>query len=76
MNDIYKTIKIGYPEKGMQAWQAMYSPVQMRNIASFVKTLQGTKPANPKAPQGDAEAAAGATTAAAAPVAVDSTVKQ
>jgi cytochrome c oxidase cbb3-type subunit 3 len=76
MNDIYKTIKIGYPEKGMQAWQAMYSPVQMRNIASFVKTLQGTKPANPKAPQGDAEATAGATTAAAAPAAVDSTVKQ
>jgi cytochrome c oxidase cbb3-type subunit 3 len=53
MNEIYKTIKVGYPEKGMQSWQAMYNPAQMRNLASFVKTLQGTKPASPKAPQGD-----------------------
>ena len=37
MNDIYKTIKVGYPEKGMQSWQAMYSPAQMRNLASYVK---------------------------------------
>lgn len=53
MNDIYKTIKLGYPEKGMQSWESMYSPVQMRDLASFVKSLKGTKPANPKAPQGD-----------------------
>jgi cytochrome c oxidase cbb3-type subunit 3 len=53
LNDIYKTIKIGYPEKGMQSWQSMYSPIQMKNITSFVKSLQGTKPANPKEPQGN-----------------------
>ena len=53
LNDIYKTIKIGYPDKGMQSWQTMYSPVQMRNLTSFVKSLKGTKPATPKAPQGD-----------------------
>jgi cytochrome c oxidase cbb3-type subunit 3 len=53
MNDIYKTIKIGYPEKGMQAWNTVYSPVQMKNIASYIKTLHGTKPANPKEPQGE-----------------------
>ena len=53
MNDIYKTIKIGYPDKGMQAWESVYSPMQMRNISSFVKSLKGTKAANPKAPQGD-----------------------
>lgn len=52
MNNIYKTIKIGYPEKGMQSWESMYSPVQMKNLASFVKSLKGTKPAVPKAPQG------------------------
>lgn len=74
MNDIYKTIKIGYPEKGMQSWQAMYSPVQMRNIASFVKSLQGTKAANPKAPQGEPEAAQAAPAAAATAV-NDSTAK-
>jgi cytochrome c oxidase cbb3-type subunit 3 len=53
MNDIYKTIKLGYPDKGMQSWQALYSPVQMKNLSSYIKSLKGTKPANPKAPQGD-----------------------
>lgn len=53
MNNIYKTIKLGYPEKGMQSWQAMFSPIQMQNLASFVKSLKGTNPPNGKAPQGD-----------------------
>jgi cytochrome c oxidase cbb3-type subunit 3 len=70
LNDIYKTLKIGYPEKGMQSWESMYSPVQMRNLTSFVKSLKGTKPATPKAPQGDlfSESAA----PAASPAAMDS----
>ena len=53
MNDIYKTIKLGYPEKGMQSWQAMFTPIQIQNLASFVKSLKGTNPPNGKAPQGD-----------------------
>jgi cytochrome c oxidase cbb3-type subunit III len=53
MNDIYKTIKIGYPDKGMQSWEAMFSPVQIKDLASFVKSLKGTNPANAKASQGD-----------------------
>lgn len=52
MNDIYKTIKLGYPEKGMQSWQTVYSPVQMKHLSSFVHSLKGSKPANPKEPQG------------------------
>jgi cytochrome c oxidase cbb3-type subunit 3 len=53
LNDIYKTIKIGYPEKGMQSWQSMYSPVQIKELTSYVRSLLGTKPANPKDPQGN-----------------------
>lgn len=53
LNDIYKSIKLGYPEKGMQAWEKNYSPKQMNNLAGFIKSLKGSKPANPKAPQGD-----------------------
>jgi cytochrome c oxidase cbb3-type subunit 3 len=53
LKDIYQTIKLGYPEKGMQSWQAVYSPMQIKHLASFVKSLAGTKPANPKAPQGE-----------------------
>lgn len=52
LNDIFKTVKYGYPEKGMQAWESQYSPKQIRAISSFVKTLHGTNPPNGKAPQG------------------------
>jgi cytochrome c oxidase cbb3-type subunit 3 len=58
LNDIFHTIKLGYPDKGMQAWQSVFEPAQIRDLASFVKSLHGTKPANPKAPQGDLYTAA------------------
>lgn len=51
--DLFKTIKYGYPDKGMQSWQTTYSPVEMQNLASYIKTLRGTNPPNGKAAQGD-----------------------
>ena len=53
INDVFKTIKQGVPEKGMQAWEKTYSPSQIKNIASYIKTLVGTNPPNAKAPQGE-----------------------
>jgi cytochrome c oxidase cbb3-type subunit 3 len=53
LNDIYHTIKNGYADKGMQSWASEYTPKQISFLASYVKTLHGTKPANAKAPQGD-----------------------
>lgn len=53
INDVFKTIKIGVPEKGMQAWEKTFSPSQIKNLSSFIKSIKGTKPANAKAPQGD-----------------------
>lgn len=53
INDIFKTIKYGWPDKGMQAWASTYSPVQMQQLASYIKSLKGTNPPNPKAPQGE-----------------------
>ena len=53
MKDIFKTIKYGWPEKGMKSWQEDYSPVQIAQVASYIKFLKGTKPAKPKEPQGD-----------------------
>ena len=52
IKDIFKTIKYGWPEKGMKSWKEDYSPLQIAQLASFVKSLQGTKPAKPKEPQG------------------------
>jgi cytochrome c oxidase cbb3-type subunit III len=53
INDIFKTIKYGVPEKGMQPWKSTFSPIQIAQLASFIKSIHGTKVANPKEPQGD-----------------------
>ena len=53
IQDIFKTLKYGWPEKGMKSWKDDYSPVQLAQIASYVKSLHGTKPAVPKEPQGE-----------------------
>ncbi|MEP6844422.1 MAG: cbb3-type cytochrome c oxidase N-terminal domain-containing protein [Panacibacter sp.] len=53
IQDVFKTIKYGWPEKGMKSWKDDYSPVQIAQIASYVKSLHGTKPATPKEPQGE-----------------------
>jgi len=53
LNDIFHTIKVGYPDKGMQSWSGKFSPKEISFLASFVKSLHGTKPATPKAQQGE-----------------------
>ncbi len=53
IQDIFKTIKYGYPDKGMKSWKDDYSPTQIAQLASFIKTLRGTNPPNAKAPQGE-----------------------
>ncbi len=52
IKNIFKTIKYGVPEKGMIAWAAQLKPVDMQKVACYILTLKGTKPPNPKAPQG------------------------
>ena len=53
VKDIFKTIKYGYPDKGMQSWQTVYSPIEIEELETYIKTLRGTHPPNPKDPQGD-----------------------
>ena len=53
LNDVYHTIKVGYPDKGMQAWASKFNPKEISQLASYIKTLHGTNPPNGKAPQGD-----------------------
>jgi cytochrome c oxidase cbb3-type subunit 3 len=67
LNDIFHTIKNGYPDKGMQSWAIKFNPKEISELASYVKTLKGTNPPNPKAPQGDIYVEAGT----AAPAATD-----
>lgn len=51
--DVFKTIKYGQVDKGMKSWKEDLSPIQIAQIASFIKTLKGSNPPDGKAPQGD-----------------------
>jgi cytochrome c oxidase cbb3-type subunit III len=53
LNDIYNTIKMGYPDKGMQSWANDFTPKEISFVASYVKTFRGTNPPNAKAAQGE-----------------------
>jgi len=41
------------PSKGMISWQSQISPLQIQEVASYILTLKGTNPPDPKAPQGE-----------------------
>ncbi len=53
IQDIFKTIKYGWPDKGMKSWKDDLSPAQIAQVASFIKHLHGTNPPNPKEKQGE-----------------------
>lgn len=54
VKDIFNTIMEGGRDgKGMVAWKQQIKPTDIQKIASFILTLQGTNPADAKAPEGD-----------------------
>jgi cytochrome c oxidase cbb3-type subunit 3 len=53
INNVAKTIALGVPEKGMITWKTTFKKNDIIALASYVLSLQGTNPPNPKAPQGD-----------------------
>ena len=53
IKDIFKTIKYGYPEKGMKSWQQDLPAKSINDVASYIKSLRGTNPPNAKEKQGD-----------------------
>lgn len=55
--DIAKTVHDGVTEKGMPAWSEVLQPNEVQDVAVFVRSLRGTTPANPKAPQGTVQKA-------------------
>lgn len=52
IKNVFRVIKYGVPQKGMVTWQNQLSPKQIQEVASYVLSLHGTNPPNPKAPQG------------------------
>lgn len=54
IKNIFQTISEGGRDgKGMIAWKQTLKPLEMAQVASYVITLQGTTPANPKGPEGE-----------------------
>jgi cytochrome c oxidase cbb3-type subunit III len=49
--DNVKTIINGVPEKGMLTWRGILKPAEIQAVASYIYTLRGTKPPNPKLPE-------------------------
>ncbi|MFQ6609249.1 MAG: cbb3-type cytochrome c oxidase N-terminal domain-containing protein [Fidelibacterota bacterium] len=52
-NNIMNTIIHGVPTKGMIAWSSTLRPDDILKVGSYILTIQGTNPPNPKAPQGE-----------------------
>ncbi len=52
IKDVFKTVKYG-TNKGMTKWDGLLSASDIQNVSSYVLSLQGTTPANPKEPQGE-----------------------
>ena len=54
VKSIFNTIsKGGRPGKGMIAWESTISREERQQLASYIISMQGTQPANPKPVEGD-----------------------
>lgn len=53
LKDVFKSIKYGWADKGMKSWKDDFSPKQIAQLASYVRSLKGTKPLTPKDKQGE-----------------------
>lgn len=70
---VFATIKNGVPEKGMIAWKDQLRAVDIQNVSSYILTLRGTNPPNPKAPQGEKYIPEGTAAPVTPAAAIDST---
>ena len=53
IKNIYNTIKVGVPDKGMIPWENQLTAGQRHEVSSYILTLEGTNPLNQKAAEGD-----------------------
>lgn len=57
--DNLKTIINGVPAKGMITWRGLLKPDQIQAVGSYIYTLRGTNPKNPKPPENQTPANTG-----------------
>ena len=49
--DNLRTIMNGVPDKGMLTWKGVLKPSEIHAVGSYIYTLRGTHPLNPKPPE-------------------------
>jgi len=52
VNNVFKTIKYG-AERGMKSWKDELNPIEIQQVASFIKSLKGTNPPKAKDAEGE-----------------------
>lgn len=57
--DNIRTIINGVPAKGMLTWRGVLKPSQIQAVGSYIYTLRGTHPKNPKPPENQQQAPTG-----------------
>ena len=57
--DNIRTIINGVPAKGMLTWRGVLKPDQIQAVGSYIYTLRGTHPPNPKPPENTVKAPTG-----------------
>lgn len=57
VEQIFQTVSKGWPPKGMPPWGRALKPEELSALVSYVRSLQGSNPANPRPAEGDPFAA-------------------
>ena len=57
--DNIRTIINGVPAKGMLTWRGVLKPDQIQSVGSYIYTLRGSYPVNPKPPENTVQAPTG-----------------
>ena len=53
VEQIFQTVAKGWPAKGMPPWGRALRPEELSALVSYIRSLQGSNPAGPRAPEGD-----------------------
>lgn len=53
ISNIFSVIKYGRTQKGMISWQGQLKPQEMQQVASYIVSLKGSNPTDPKKAEGE-----------------------
>ena len=53
VEQVFQSVAKGWPAKGMPPWGRAMKPEELAALVSYVRSVQGSNPSNPKPPEGD-----------------------